>query len=90
MHDAHRKLCIRTISDDRSISTIIIKKFLKEILQISKGMAYCLVTCYLKFDVVLTSEFPRRAPGDERSSCLIHCCANTVLSRTMLYTSYDR
>ena len=93
MHDAHRKLCIRTISDDRSISTIIIKKFLKEILQISKGMACCLVTnkaFYLKFDVVLTSEFPRRAPGDERSSCLIHCCANTVLSRTMLYTSYDR
>ena len=42
MHDTHRKLCIRTISDDRSISTIIIKKSLKEILQISKGMA-----CYL-------------------------------------------
>ena len=43
MHDAHRKLCIRTISDDRSISTLIIKKFLKEILQISEGVACCLV-----------------------------------------------
>ena len=32
-----------SISDDRSISTIIIKKSLKKILQISKGMAYCLV-----------------------------------------------
>ena len=44
MHDTHRKLCIRTMSDDRSISTIIIKKSLKEILFISKGMACYLVT----------------------------------------------
>ena len=41
LHDTHRN--IRTISDDRSISTILIKKSLKEILQISKGMACCLV-----------------------------------------------
>ena len=42
MHDTHRKLCIKAISDDRSISAIIIKKSLKEILQISEGMAFCL------------------------------------------------
>ena len=44
MHDTHIKLCIRTISDDRSISTIINPKPLKEILQINKGMVCCSVT----------------------------------------------
>ena len=43
MHDTHRKLCTRTISDDCSIPIIIIKKSLKEFLQISKVMACCLV-----------------------------------------------
>ena len=43
MHDTHRKLCLRTLFDNRSISTKIIKKSLKEILQIIKGMACCLV-----------------------------------------------
>ena len=43
MHDPHRKLCIGTISDDRSISTIIIKKSLKEILQISKDTVWLVV-----------------------------------------------
>ena len=38
----------------------------------------------IEIDVVLTSEFPRRAPGDGGSLCLIHCCAETFINRTML------
>ena len=35
--------------------------------------------------VVLTSKVPRRAPGGEGSVCLNHCCAETILSRPVLY-----
>ena len=66
----HIKYNVTSISDVRCISEIIFNKSLVEILQINKGRASCLVQkqtllCryLLKFDVVLTSKFPRRAPG---------------------------
>ena len=37
-----------------------------------------------------TSKFPRRGPGIGGSLCLIHCCVEAILSRTMLNISYDR
>ena len=79
------------ISYDHSISSMIIKKSLNEILQVTYGRVCCLVQkqtfqCryLLKFDVVSTSKCTRRAPGNGGSLCLIQCCAETILSRTML------
>ena len=61
---------------ESSISTIMTKKPLKEILQTSKGMACCVVLSkgfyclhLLKCDLVLTSKFPQRAPVVERPLC---------------------
>ena len=48
-----------------------------------------LMPIFIEFDVVWTSKFARRAPGDEVSLCLISCCAETILCRTMLNISYD-
>ena len=44
----------------------------------------------LKFDVISTSTFPPRAPGDGGSLCLIQCYATSILSRSMFNISYDR
>ena len=44
----------------------------------------------LKIDVVSTSPFPRRAPGDGGSLCLIQCFSASILSRSVFNISYDR
>ena len=49
-----------------------------------------LMPIFIEFDVVLTSKFPRRAPGDGGSLCSNHCCSENILSWTMLNISYDR
>ena len=48
-----------------------------------------LMSICIEFDVVST-KFPQRAPGDGGSLRLIRCCAEAILSRTMLNISYDR
>ena len=45
---------------------------------------------FIEFDIVTTSKFPRRAPGDGGSLCSNHCCSEIILSRTMPNISYDR
>ena len=49
-----------------------------------------LMPIFIEFHVVSTSKFPRSAPGDGGSLCSVHCCSETILSRTMLNISYDR
>ena len=44
----------------------------------------------MNFEVVSTSKVPRRAPDDGGLLCLIHCCAETILCRTMPNVSYAR
>ena len=39
-----------------------------------------LMPILLKFDVVSTSKFPRRAPGDGVPLCSIYCCSETILN----------